>query len=77
MQGVLVGVIQSHDGEMLMDDTSADRQTRADEYEPEPLCFWCNEPIPDTTHEPYCSTFCAVCAERDSNEDYLDWSQEP
>lgn len=51
-----------------MNDTTADRQTRADEYEPAPLCFWCNDPLPDTTHEPYCSSHCAILAERDSNE---------
>lgn len=35
--------------------------------EPEPLCLWCNEPLPlDQTD--YCSAFCANLAERDSAE---------
>lgn len=53
-----------------MADTDFDRQSRATEYEPSPTCFWCSDPMPDTTHEPYCSSHCAILAERDDNEDF-------
>lgn len=52
-----------------MADSDFDRQTRADEYEPEPLCLWCNDPMPqDATYGPYCSSLCALSAEHDSED---------
>lgn len=46
-----------------------------DRYEEKPLdvadelpddsavCFWCEQPMLDTEHEPYCSAACAIHAE--------------
>lgn len=48
---------------------------RWDDQPDEPVCFWCNEPIPRAVYaisvSGYCSSACDAAAQRDSEEDGL------